>query len=42
LHANGTQVGIISHVDSLREAIGTRIVVQKIGNGHSLLRVELN
>lgn len=40
LNSNGTQVGIISHVDTLKEAITTRIVVEKKGNGHSVIRIE--
>ncbi|APJ04701.1 AAA family ATPase [Silvanigrella aquatica] len=40
LHSNGTQVGIISHVESLKEAIGARIIVEKQGNGHSNIRIE--
>lgn len=40
LHSNGTQVGIISHVESLKEAIGARIILEKQGNGHSNIRIE--
>ena len=40
LHSNGTQVGIISHVESLKEAIGARIIVEKQGNGQSSIRIE--
>ena len=38
LHAsNRIQVGIISHVEALRERIEARIVVQPMGNGRSRL-----
>ena len=40
LYSNGTQVGIISHVESLKESIGARIIVEKLGNGHSSIKVE--
>jgi exonuclease SbcC len=40
LYSCGTQVGIISHVEALKDAIGVRIVVEKLGNGHSRIRVE--
>lgn len=40
LHSNGTQVGIISHVESLKEAIRARIIVEKQGNGHSNIKIE--
>ncbi|WGL60988.1 AAA family ATPase [Pigmentibacter sp. JX0631] len=40
LYSTGTQVGIISHVEFLKEAIGARIIVEKLGNGHSALKVE--
>ncbi len=42
LHGDGTQIGIISHIDSLRERIQARIVVEKIGGGRSALRFEAN
>ncbi|BBH54297.1 AAA family ATPase [Fluviispira sanaruensis] len=41
LHSTGTQVGIISHVEVLKESIASRIIVEKLGNGHSCLRVEV-
>ena len=34
------QIGIISHVESLKERVDTRIVVEKLGNGRSTLFVE--
>lgn len=34
------QIGIISHVEALKERIDTRIVVEKKGNGRSELRIE--
>ncbi len=40
LYSNGTQVGIISHVESLKESIGARIILEKLGNGHSCIKVE--
>ena len=40
LYSNGTQVGIISHVESLKESIGARIIVEKLGNGHSSIKIE--
>ena len=36
-----TQVGIISHVEALREAIPARILVEPTGPGRSTVRVEL-
>lgn len=42
LHQDGTrQVGIISHVEALKEMIDARIVVEKEGNGRSRLRFEV-
>lgn len=42
LHARSRiQVGVISHVEALRERIEARIVVDALGNGHSRLRPEL-
>jgi exonuclease SbcC len=41
LHARGTQVGVISHVEALRESIPACIVVEKGANGRSQLRCEL-
>jgi len=40
LHARGMQVGIISHVEALRERIPARVIVQKQGSGRSTVRVE--
>ena len=40
LNARGTQVGVISHVEALKEAIPACVVVEKMGNGRSTLRVE--
>ena len=34
------QIGIISHVEGLKERVDTRILVEKQGNGRSRLRVE--
>lgn len=34
------QIGLISHVEMLKERIDTRIIVEKIGNGRSILSVE--
>ena len=36
---NGKRVGIISHVDTLKERITTQIQVNKIGNSHSEINV---
>ncbi len=42
LHAQGgVQVGIISHVEALRERIEARVVVEPHGGGRSRLRAEL-
>ena len=35
-------VGIISHVESLKERIGTQIVVEKLQNGESTLYLKCN
>jgi exonuclease SbcC len=35
-------VGIISHVESLKERIGTQIVVEKLQNGESMLYLKCN
>lgn len=40
-HTSAQQIGIISHVTSLRERIDSRIVVEKLGNGRSTLHVEV-
>jgi exonuclease SbcC len=41
LTAQGTQVGIISHVEALQERIPARIRVQPAGLGRSILKVEV-
>ncbi len=40
LNATGTQVGIISHVEALKERIPARVVVFQAGSGRSAVRVE--
>ncbi len=41
LHRDQTrQIGIISHVDALKELIDTRIVVEPVGHGRSQIRFE--
>lgn len=40
LTARGTQVGLISHVDSLKSAIPARILVDPTANGRSAVRTE--
>ena len=37
---NVQQIGIISHVEGLKERVDARIVVEKLGNGRSALRIE--
>ncbi|GGK57084.1 AAA family ATPase [Rufibacter glacialis] len=39
LQASGKMIGIISHVEALKERIGTQIVVQKQAGGRSEIRV---
>ena len=39
LQATGTQVGIISHVDALREKIPAQVLVEKLGDGRSRIRL---
>ncbi len=39
LQASGKTIGIISHVKELKERIGTRIHVQKSGNGFSTVQI---
>lgn len=40
LNASGTQVGIISHVEALKERVPARVIVSRDGNGRSSVRVE--
>jgi exonuclease SbcC len=40
LNASGTQVGIISHVEALKERIPARVLVERVGSGRSQVRVE--
>ena len=42
LTGKGTQVGIISHVETLRERIPARILVEPCGPGRSTVRVEVS
>ncbi len=37
---NVQQIGIISHVEGLKERVDTRIIVEKIGNGRSVIKVD--
>ncbi len=39
LQATGTQVGIISHVDALKEKIPAQVLVEKLGDGRSRIRL---
>lgn len=39
LQADGRQIGVISHVSTLVERIGTRIAVESLGGGRSRIRV---
>ncbi len=41
LNASGVQVGIISHVEALKEQIPAWVVVESLGNGRSAVRMEL-
>lgn len=41
LQARGARIGLISHVDGLRERIEARVAVEAVGHGRSRLRVEL-
>jgi exonuclease SbcC len=40
LQARGTRVGVISHVSELKERLQARVVVERLGDGTSTLRVE--
>ncbi|MBA9076232.1 AAA family ATPase [Rufibacter quisquiliarum] len=40
LQASGKMIGIISHVEALKERISTQIVVEKLAGGRSSIRVE--
>lgn len=40
LQSGGTQIGIISHIDSLKARIPARILVEPVGGGRSALRFE--
>ncbi|WP_066836231.1 AAA family ATPase [Rufibacter ruber] len=40
LQATGKMIGIISHVEALKERISTQIVVEKLAGGRSSIRVE--
>ncbi|MEZ0296032.1 MAG: AAA family ATPase [Candidatus Methylacidiphilales bacterium] len=40
LQADGKMVGIISHVELIRERISTRIMVQRLGGGYSTLTLQ--
>jgi exonuclease SbcC len=40
LHSLGTQIGVISHIESLKERLQARIVVEKQGGGRSAFRFE--
>ena len=42
LQSQGRQVGVISHVDAMKERIPTRISVNKQGGGKSAIEVYLN
>jgi DNA repair protein SbcC/Rad50 len=41
LQAEGVTISIISHIPALHERIGTRIAIQKVGNGYSTVGIEL-
>jgi exonuclease SbcC len=41
LNATGVQVGIISHVEALKDEILARVVVESLGNGRSTVRLDL-
>jgi exonuclease SbcC len=39
--SSGVQVGLISHVESLKQEIAARVVVERQGNGRSVVRTEV-
>ena len=39
LQATGRRVGVISHVDELKERIAVKIEVTPVGNGRSIVKV---
>jgi exonuclease SbcC len=39
--SSGVQVGLISHVESLKQEIAARVVVERQGNGRSVVRMEV-
>ena len=41
LHATGMQIGIITHVEAMREHIDARVVVKKLGGGRSSVHTEI-
>jgi exonuclease SbcC len=41
LHATGMQIGIITHVEAMREHIDARVVVKKLGGGRSVVHTEI-
>ena len=40
LHSSGKIIGVISHVEKLKERISTQIQVEKIGNGVSKISIK--
>ncbi len=40
LQSRGSTIGIISHVEALKERIPTQLIVKKLGNGYSELQVK--
>lgn len=41
LHANGKTIGVISHVEALKERIGTQIQVTKLPGGYSKIKLKV-
>ncbi len=39
-HARHVQVGLISHVDAVRERVGARVIIEPRGDGRSTVRVD--